>query len=125
MQSILMVAMGGALGSSARYLCSKAFVILLGPSFPFGTMFINIAGSFLMGVCVALFAGAEMPDSTKLFFMTGLLGGFTTFSAFSLDAYTLYEKGEITMAGLYILLSCAVSIFGLFAGLALGKSFVS
>ena len=125
MQSILMVAMGGALGSSARYLCSKAFVMLLGSSFPFGTMFINIAGSFLMGVCVALFAGSEIPDSTKLFFMTGLLGGFTTFSAFSLDAYTLYEKGEITMAGLYILLSCAVSIFGLFAGLALGKSFVS
>lgn len=57
--------------------------------------------------------------------MTGLLGGFTTFSAFSLDAYTLYEKGEMAMAGLYILLSCAVSIFGLFAGLALGKSFVS
>jgi CrcB protein len=125
MQSTLMVAMGGALGSSARYLCSKVVIGLLGASFPYGTMFINIAGSFLMGVCVTVFAGTEIPDSTKLFFMTGLLGGFTTFSAFSLDAYTLYEKGEMAMAGLYILLSCAVSIFGLFAGLALGKSFVS
>ncbi len=97
---------------------------MLGTAFPYGTLLINITGSFIMGLVAAYFAfkgGAS--QHWRLFLTTGILGGYTTFSAFSLDAALLYERGQIGMAALYVIASVAISIVGLFAGLALVRNF--
>ena len=103
------VALGGALGASARYLTGVATMRLIGPGFPWGTLAVNIAGSFLMGVLVVVLAHK---DATRLapLLMTGVLGGFTTFSAFSLDTITLIERGQTMLAGFYIAASVILSL---------------
>jgi CrcB protein len=109
------VALGGAIGSAARYLCNHAAMRLIGPGFPAATVFVNIAGSFAMGVLMVVLAqkgGTRMAP----FLMTGLLGGFTTFSAFSLDAFTIYERGQVALAGAYVAGSVVLSIGALIAG---------
>ncbi len=110
------VGFGGALGAMARYGVGIAAVRAFGHGFPFGVLSVNIIGSFLMGVFVVLAAQRGLTHWSP-FVMTGLLGGFTTFSAFSLDAVTLYERGALAQAGLYIALSVALSIGGLVLGL--------
>ncbi|WP_227271752.1 fluoride efflux transporter CrcB [Roseobacter weihaiensis] len=118
MKSLILVACGGALGASLRYLWS-AWVYRLtgGPSeFPVAIMGANILGSFLMGAFVVLAAQRGLTDMSP-FVMTGLLGGFTTFSAFSLETVTLIERGELWQAGAYIVLSVVLSVLGLMAGL--------
>ena len=119
--SVLQVALGGAIGASARYLTTNAAMRLLGAGFPWGTLVVNVLGSFLMGVVVA---GLAARDGTRLapLLVTGVLGGFTTFSAFSLDAVGLWERGQEVMAGLYVAGSVAVSIGALVAGLVLARS---
>lgn len=109
------VALGGAIGASARYLTNTAVMRWVGPGFPYGTMIANIAGSFLMGV---LFVTLAHKGGTRFapFLMTGLLGGFTTFSAFSLDAFSLWERGEMALAGAYVAASVVLSIAALIAG---------
>ena len=103
------VALGGALGASARYLTGVATMRLIGPGFPWGTLAVNVAGSFLMGVLVVVLAHK---DATRLapLLMTGVLGGFTTFSAFSLDTITLIERGQTMQAGFYIAASVILSL---------------
>ena len=103
------VALGGALGASARYLTGVATMRLIGPGFPWGTLAVNVAGSFLMGVLVVVLAHK---DATRLapLLMTGVLGGFTTFSAFSLDTITLIERGQTMLAGFYIAASVVLSL---------------
>ena len=103
------VALGGALGASARYLTGVATMRLIGPGFPWGTLVVNVAGSFLMGVLVVVLAHK---DATRLapLLMTGVLGGFTTFSAFSLDTITLIERGQTMLAGFYIAASVILSL---------------
>ncbi|SDO59928.1 CrcB protein [Lutimaribacter pacificus] len=103
------VALGGALGASARYLTGVATMRLIGPGFPWGTLAVNIVGSFLMGVLVVVLAHK---DATRLapLLMTGVLGGFTTFSAFSLDTITLIERGQTMQAGFYIAASVILSL---------------
>lgn len=115
------VALGGALGAAARYLTGVAAVRVLGHGFPWGTLAVNVLGSFAMGVLVIVLA---QKDATRLapFLMTGVLGGFTTFSAFSLDVLTLYERGQTATAGLYVLGSVAVSLAAIVAGIALGRA---
>ena len=115
-----MVALGGAVGASARYLTGLAAIRLIGPGFPWGTLIVNIAGSFLMGVLVVALAELGGNRFAPLL-MTGLLGGFTTFSAFSLDAVTLYERGAIGTAALYVSASVVLSLAALFAGLAAAR----
>ena len=112
------VALGGALGASARYLTGIAAVRVMGHGFPWGTLTVNVAGSFLMGVLVVVLAHL---NATRLapFLMTGVLGGFTTFSAFSLDVMTLFERGQPATAGLYILGSVAISLLAILGGMAL------
>lgn len=121
MTPLLQVALGGALGASARYLSGTAATRLMGHGFPWGTTFVNIVGSFLMGVIVVTLAHVSGHRFAP-FLVTGLLGGFTTFSAFSLDAVTLYERGQVALAGLYVGASVVLSIAALFAGLALARS---
>lgn len=120
--TVLQVALGGALGASGRYLTGLAMSRLLGKGFPWGTLTVNILGSFAMGVIVVLLANTA-GNRFAPFLMTGVLGGFTTFSAFSLDFATLYERGDIAQAGLYAAVSVAVSLAALFAGLSVTRSF--
>ncbi len=118
---LLFVALGGAIGASLRYLVGVGVFRLLGPTaFPVAILGVNVIGSFLMGVFVVLAAHRGLTYLSP-FVMTGLLGGFTTFSAFSLEAVTLYQRGDVGQAALYVGLSVALSIFGLMAGLAVAR----
>lgn len=120
----LIVFLGGGLGATLRHGFNLAFARLLGTAFPYATLFENVSGSIVMGVLVALFAfRGDVPQHWQLFLTTGILGGYTTFSTFSLDTALLYERGEIGTAAAYVLLSVALSIGGLFAGLALVRNF--
>jgi fluoride exporter len=116
----LIVFIGGGIGAALRHGFNLVFARLLGTSFPNATLFENVSGSVVMGVLVALFAfRSGIPHHWQLFLTTGILGGYTTFSTFSLDVAVLYERGEIGLAALYVLLSVVLSIGGLFGGLAL------
>jgi CrcB protein len=121
---LLQVALGGALGASLRYLTGVATLRLMGPGFPWGTLTVNVLGSFAMGVLVVTLAHLGGNRFAPLL-MTGLLGGFTTFSAFSLDAVTLYERGEVALAGGYVAASVVLSLAALFAGLLVARSLVA
>src|SRR3954469_7144764 len=116
----LLVFLGGGLGSTLRHIVNVATARVLGTAFPYHTFIINITGSTVMGLIAGYLAfRGEASQPWRLFLMTGVLGGYTTFSAFSLDAALLYERGEIGLAALYVLGSVVLSIAGLFAGLAL------
>ena len=117
-QNLLQVALGGALGASGRYLTNVAVMRVIGMGFPWGTIIVNIVGSFLMGALVVVLAHK---NGTHLapFLMTGVLGGFTTFSAFSLDALTLFERGDTGVAAAYVLASVLLSLVAIVAGMAL------
>ena len=108
--TFLQVALGGAIGASARYLTSVATMRFIGPGFPWGTLAVNVIGSFLMGVLVVALAHKDGGTRFAPFLMTGLLGGFTTFSAFSLDALVIYERGEFALAAFYVAASVLLSI---------------
>lgn len=116
----MQVALGGAIGSVARYLTGLGVVRLVGPGFPLAILTVNIVGSFLMGVFVVAAAHKGLTHLSPLV-MTGLLGGFTTFSAFSLETVTLLERGQVGQAALYLGLSVGLSIGGLMAGLWLTR----
>ena len=118
--TLLQVALGGALGASARYGVNVAAMRALGPGFPAGTMAVNVAGSFAMGalaVTLALKGGTRAAP----FLLTGVLGGFTTFSAFSLDAVTLWDRGQGAAAVAYVAGSVALALAALVAGAALAR----
>lgn len=119
--SLLQVALGGALGASARYLTNVGVMRLIGPGFPWATVAVNVSGSFLMGALVVVLAHK---DATRLapFLMTGVLGGFTTFSAFSLDALTLWERGPSTLAMAYVTGSVTLSLAAIVLGLAVARA---
>ncbi|MEI4471725.1 fluoride efflux transporter CrcB [Frigidibacter sp. MR17.24] len=121
-QTLLQVALGGALGASARYLTNVGVMRLVGPGFPVATMAVNILGSFVMGVLVVVLAAQGNRFAPLL--MTGLLGGFTTFSAFSLDAVTLWNGGRPEAAALYVLGSVVVSLAALAVGLMVARGIV-
>ncbi|MEQ9036998.1 MAG: fluoride efflux transporter CrcB [Silicimonas sp.] len=115
--NLISVALGGAIGASLRYLTGIGMVRLLGHTpFPVAIILVNVLGSFLMGVFVVAAAHRGLTHLSPLV-MTGFLGGFTTFSAFSLEAVTLYERGDVGQAALYVALSVVLSIGGLVAGL--------
>ncbi|WP_275790856.1 fluoride efflux transporter CrcB [Pararhizobium gei] len=125
MTHLILVAAGGAFGSVCRYLIGLSTLRLFGPSFPWGTLFVNITGSFLIAICAEAIAG-KLGASTefRLFAMTGILGGYTTFSTFSLDAVSLVERGEVVTALVYVFTSVGVSIAAVFVGLALIRTMV-
>jgi fluoride exporter len=118
--SYLLVFFGGGLGATLRHLVNVTCARCIGTAFPYGTFIINITGSTVMGLIAGYLAfKGEASQPWRLFLMTGILGGYTTFSAFSLDTALLYERGEIGLAAAYVLGSVVLSIAGLFAGLAL------
>lgn len=118
MMAYLIVFVGSGLGGALRHGVNLAALRLLGVGFPYGTLTVNIVGSLAMGLLAGWFAYKAGPGQPwRLFLTTGVLGGFTTFSAFSLDAALLYERGELTLALSYALASVAVSVTALFLGL--------
>ena len=120
MNGFLAVFLKAGIDGALRHDVNLAALKLLGSGFPFGTIFVNIIGSFIMGVAIEWFALKFDPGQTwRLFLTTGILGGFTTFSAFSLDAALLMERGAYVMASSYILISLIASVGGLFLGLLL------
>ena len=123
MLHLILVAVGGAIGASLRHLVNLASLRLAGPGFPWGTMAVNVAGSFAMGVFVELLARRlNASNELRLFIATGVLGGFTTFSAFSLDFAVLWERGVALSALAYAITSVIGSILALFLGLWLARS---
>ncbi len=123
--AFIIVFLGGGLGAALRHGVNLAAARLVGTAFPYGTLFINIAGSLAMGLIaeyLALKAGA--PQRWRLFMMTGILGGFTTFSAFSLEAALLYERGQLAAAATYVVTSVGLAVGALFAGLAIVRVLV-
>jgi CrcB protein len=120
MFQLLLVMLGGAVGSGARYLTGRATLSMFGPAFPYGTLAVNLVGGFGMGLLVGALARLPVPgESWRLLLGVGVLGGFTTFSAFSLDVVTMMQRGDLGVAAFYILLSVVGAIAALFAGLAL------
>jgi CrcB protein len=114
----LLVFVGGGLGASLRHFVNVTCARCIGIEFPWGTFIINITGSIVMGLIAGYLAfRGEASQAWRLFLMTGILGGYTTFSAFSLDTALLYERGALGLAAAYVLGSVILSIAGLFAGL--------
>jgi len=122
-QTLLTVAVGGAIGSSLRYLVNVGALRLVGSGFPWATLTVNVIGSFLMGALVVWFAHRDLMRFAP-FLMTGVLGGFTTFSAFSLDTVTLWQRGEATTAAAYVAASIILSLVALLAGMATVRGLV-
>jgi fluoride exporter len=114
------VALGGAIGAVARFACVMGMMRLLGEAFPYGTALVNITGSFAMGVLFVMLAERQALYYAP-FLMAGILGGFTTFSAFSLDAVRLWERGDGMLAVAYVMGSVLLSIAALLFGLATGR----
>lgn len=117
----LLVFVGGGLGAVARHGVNRAGLIWLGPGFPWWTMAVNVTGGLLIGLLAGLFGAMEAGQNLRLFLVTGILGGYTTFSAFSLDALTLWERGEAMQAGFYVLGSVILSLVAAALGLALSR----
>jgi CrcB protein len=118
--TLVQVALGGAIGASARYLTSVGAMRVMGPGFPWGTLIVNVVGSLLMGVLVVLLAQKGGMKAAP-FLMTGILGGFTTFSAFSLDALTIYERGHAGLALAYVVASVLLSLAAIVAGVLIAR----
>lgn len=122
MNAILLVASGGAIGSVARYLVGVGMARAFGVAFPYGTLAVNVIGGFLMGLFIELLARRfEGSPELRLFIAIGILGGFTTFSSFSLDVVVLWQRGELATALFYVLASVILSIGALFLGLWLAR----
>lgn len=120
----LLVFLGGGIGAALRHGVNVAFTRWFGTGFPFHTVFENVSGSFVMGLLAGYFVlkgqeAGQDPQHLRLFLTTGILGGYTTFSAFSLDAMLLWERGQIALAGAYVLVSVLASISALVIGLLL------
>ncbi|HVV92348.1 MAG TPA: fluoride efflux transporter CrcB [Hyphomicrobiales bacterium] len=125
MNALLLVVVGAGIGGGLRHLVNIGAARLLGIHFPWGTLTVNLVGSFVMGLLAAWFAlrFSGGGQALRLLLTTGILGGFTTFSSFSLDAVLLWERGATGVAALYVAVSVAVGIAALVAGLALGRAF--
>ena len=125
MNSTFIVFLGGGIGAAIRHLVNQAVGRVAGTDFPFGVMAINISGSLVMGLAAGYFAfkaSQSWSETARLFMTTGVLGGYTTFSAFSLDAMLLWERGEPGLAVAYVLGSVVLSIIGLAAGLGIVRA---
>lgn len=121
--SYLIVFVGAGIGGALRHGVNMASARMMGVNFPWGTLTVNIVGSLAMGLLAGYFAfKGEAAQAWRLFLTTGILGGFTTFSAFSLDTAMLYERGALMSLAVYVLASVLLSIFAVFIGLAIIKT---
>ena len=121
----ILVFVGGGIGATLRHVVNRASLAWLGPGYPYGTLFVNIAGGLLVGILAELFLVKGVgSQSLRLFLVTGILGGFTTFSAFSLDAALMWQRGDYAALGAYVAASVFFSIAALFFGMAAVRSLV-
>jgi len=119
----ILVAVGGAIGSVLRYYVGQWALRLAGPAFPWGTLTVNVVGCFVIGVFAEMIIRRfDASPELRLLLITGFLGGFTTFSAFSLDAISLFERGAVVSGAVYIVASVGLSMAGVIAGLALVRA---
>ncbi len=126
LSTIVAIGLGGALGAILRYGVNHAAFKIFGDGFPWGTLAVNVLGSFLMGALIVLFAHIWQPaHAVKMFLVTGLLGAFTTFSTFSLDFSALWERGDVLPAAGYAIGSIVLSIGALFLAMALVRGLLS
>lgn len=117
MPSLLLVMGGGAIGSGLRYLVGRLALATFGPGFPWGTLAVNLIGGACMGVLAGVLARGALGEPVRLLLGVGVMGGFTTFSAFSLDTVQMLQRGELATATLYVLASVAGALLALFLGL--------
>lgn len=117
MPNLILVMLGGAIGAGLRHLVGVVALAKVGPGFPWGTLFVNLAGGLAIGLLAGWFVRAGANEQMRLFLAVGLLGGFTTFSAFSLETWLMIERGQIGLAALYVAASVIGSVLLLFAGL--------
>jgi CrcB protein len=122
MRHLLLVMAGGALGAGARHLVGQAMLARLGPGFPWGTLIVNLAGGLLMGLLAGWLVRSGGSEDTRLFLAVGILGGFTTFSAFSLETWNLIARSDYGPAAFYVGASVIGSVALLFAGLWLMRA---
>ena len=121
---LILIAVFGAIGTLARYGLQGLVQVRTGGTFPYGTLLINLSGCFLLGLIGQLTLNRLVISSDwRVAIAVGFFGGYTTFSAFSLDVALHYERGELALTALYILLSVGLAIGGLFAGLAMVRNF--
>ena len=119
---LLLVMLGGAVGAGLRHLVGRAALALAGPAWPWGTLTVNLAGGLLMGLLAGTLARTGGGENLRLLLGVGVLGGFTTFSAFSLEVATMIERGALLPAAFYAALSVVGAVLALFGGLALARS---
>jgi CrcB protein len=122
MPNLLLVMLGGAIGAGLRHLAGGVALARLGPGFPWGTLFVNLAGGLLIGLLAGWFVRAGANEPMRLFLAVGVLGGFTTFSAFSLETFLMIERGQLGVAAAYAGTSVFGSVALLFAGLWLTRA---
>ncbi len=126
MQQLFLIFAGGGLGAVGRYWANGVGLRYFGPAFPYSTLAVNVIGSLAMGLFIGwLVQRGGAGNNLRLFFATGVLGGFTTFSAFSLDFANLWHRGDMSGAALYLTLSVGLSIFSVFAGLWLARALLA
>lgn len=121
--SYFLVFLGGGIGAALRHAVNRGALAMFGPSFPFGTLIVNVAGGLLMGMLAELFlAKGSTNQELKLFLTTGILGGFTTFSAFSLDAAVIWQRGDYAALSAYVVGSVTLSVAALFLGIIAARA---
>ena len=122
MPNLLLVMLGGAIGSGARHLVGRATLAWFGPDYPWGTLSVNLIGGMAMGLLVGTLSRTGGSEQVRLLLAVGVLGGFTTFSAFSLDTIVMIERGQMLAASGYVLASVIGSIAALAVGLSLTRA---
>ncbi len=119
--NVLLVAIGGAIGAAARYLVGAWISSLLGPNFPWGTFFVNVTGSFVIGVVLVLVQGGALPAGARLFVAVGILGGYTTFSTYSYETLGLVSDGNLIGAFTNALGQVVLGLVGVYLGVVVGR----
>lgn len=119
--NVLLVAAGGAIGAAARYLAGLWLAAWLGPGFPWGTFFVNVTGSFLIGIVLILVEGGSLPAGARLFLAVGIMGGYTTFSSYSYETLGLITDGEIVKALVYVFGQLLLGFGGVYLGVVVGR----
>lgn len=126
MERLLLIALGGAIGTVARYLTSLLAVRWLGPEFPYGTLIVNLAGAFVIGVVQELSTEtALVSDNTRLFLTTGMMGGLTTYSTFSYETVRLMEANAWSQAWINVIATTAICLVLCFLGISVGRLVLS
>lgn len=123
MKNVILVALGGGLGAALRYSVGLWLASKLGPNFPWGTFFVNVTGSFVIGVVLAMVASGQLSSEARLFLAVGLMGGYTTFSSYSYETLTMVSEGRIFPALVNVFGQLALGFVAVYVGVVVGRIF--